>query len=82
MDDFLREPVTRAVSVALRHARDPMARSDLLFLEAWEMHGPSSLAATLRAHQIRRANPGLVEAIEQELKAAHHPVRDPSPGQK
>lgn len=71
MDDFAGQPVTRAVSVALREARDPRARSDLLFLEAWEMHRPANLAATLRASQIRRANPGLVAAIEQELKAAH-----------
>jgi hypothetical protein len=70
MDDFLRRPVTRAVTLALRDAHDPRARSDLLFLEAWEMHRPASLGETLRAHQIRRANPDLVEAIEQELKAA------------
>ena len=45
-------------------------RSDLLFLEAWEMRRSPDLAATLRASQIRRANPGLAAAIEQELKAA------------
>ena len=72
MDDFLeRQPVTRAVSLALRDAQDPRVRSDLLFLEAWEMHRPANLAATLRASQIRRANPDLVEAIERELKAAN-----------
>jgi hypothetical protein len=71
MDELLRQPVTRAVSLALRDARDPRARSDLLFLEAWEIHRPASLAATLRAYQIRRANPDLVEAIEQELKTAN-----------
>jgi hypothetical protein len=71
MDDFLeRQPVTRAVSVALSEARDPSVRSDLLFLEAWEMHRPVNLAATLRASQIRRANPDLAAAIEQELKVA------------
>jgi hypothetical protein len=47
---------------------DPQARSDLLFLEAWEMHRPPNLGATLRASQIRRANPGLVAEIERELK--------------
>jgi hypothetical protein len=73
MDDFLqRQPVTLAVSLALRETHDPRVRSDLLFLEAWEMHGPANLAATLRASQIRRANPDLVEAIERELKAARH----------
>ncbi|MGA3005585.1 MAG: hypothetical protein ABSE20_28105 [Acetobacteraceae bacterium] len=73
MDDFLqRQPITRAVSLALQETHDPRVRSDLLFLEAWEMHRPANLAATLRAHQIRRANPDLVEAIERELKAAKH----------
>jgi hypothetical protein len=72
MDNFLtRQPVTRAVSLALRDMWDPRGRSDLLFLEAWEMHRPVNLAASLRASQIRRANPDLVEAIEQELKASN-----------
>lgn len=72
MDDFLtRQPATRAVSVALRDARDPSARSDLLFLEAWEMQRAGDLGATLRAGQIRRANPDLAAAIERELKAAN-----------
>ena len=71
MDDFLRQPVTRAVSLALRDTHDPGARSDLLFLEAWEMYRPPNLAATFRAYQIRRANRDLAAAIEQELKAAN-----------
>jgi hypothetical protein len=69
MDDFLQRPVTRAVSLALQDIHDPGARSDLLFLEAWEMHRPANLGATLRASQIRRANPDLAAAIERELKA-------------
>jgi hypothetical protein len=68
MDNFLQQPVTRAVSVALRDVLDPHVRSDLLFLEAWEMHRPPNLGATLRASQIRRANPDLAAAIERELK--------------
>jgi hypothetical protein len=72
MDDFLRQPVTRAVSLALRDAHDPRARSDLLFLEAWEMHRPASIGETLRAQQIRRANPDLVAAIERELSAPNN----------
>jgi hypothetical protein len=73
MDDLLQcQPITLAVSLALSETLDPRVRSDLLFLEAWEMHRPADLAATLRASQIRRANPGLVEAIERELKAAKH----------
>jgi len=71
MDDFLQRPVTRAVSLALRDIHDPGARSDLLFLEAWEMHRPANLGATLRASQIRRANPDLAAAIERELKAGN-----------
>jgi hypothetical protein len=71
MDDFLRQPATRAVSLALRETQDPRAWSDLLFLEAWEMHRPSNLGATLRANQIRRANPALIAEIERELRAAH-----------
>jgi len=73
MEDYLqRQPITLAVSLALLETHDPRVRSDLLFLEAWEMHRPANLAATLRASQIRRANPVLVEAIEQELKASKH----------
>ena len=71
MDDFPRQPVTRAVSLALLGAHDPRTWSDLLFLEAWEIHRPANLAATLRASQIRRANPGLVAAIERELKTTN-----------
>jgi hypothetical protein len=41
----------------------------LLFLEAWEMHRSANLGATLRANQIRRANPGLVAEIERELQS-------------
>jgi hypothetical protein len=70
-DALGKQPVTRALSVALREAHDPTARSDLLFLEAWEMRRSPDLAATLRASQIRRANPGLAAAIERELKAAN-----------
>jgi len=68
MDDFSRGPVTRAVSQALLDAHDPRARSDLLFLESWEMHRPAGVGEILRAQQIRRANPDLVEAIARELR--------------
>jgi hypothetical protein len=70
----MREPeqqaATRAVSLALLETNDPRTRSDLLFLEAWEIARPVNLGATLRASQIRRANPDLVAAIERELKVA------------
>ena len=77
MDEDSLGAVTRAVSLALRDEHDPRARSDLLFLEAWEIRRPSDLAATLRASQIRRANPGLVAEIEREPDPLPlHLVRD------
>jgi hypothetical protein len=68
MEATWRQPLTRAVSLALRDVHDPRAWSDLLFLEAWEIHRPHSLGATLRANQIRRANPALAAEIERELR--------------
>lgn len=62
-------PVTAAVRQALQGVNNSLIEADLLFLEAWEMHPSSHLGATLRASQIRRANPGLVAAIGAELKA-------------
>ena len=70
MDHIDRQPLTRALSLALLTASDPRARPDLLFLEAWEIERPPGLGATLRASQIRRANPDLAAAIERELRAA------------
>jgi hypothetical protein len=62
-------PVTAAVRQALQGVNNTLVEADLLFLEAWEMHPSSHLSATLRASQIRRANPGLAAAIDAELKA-------------
>jgi hypothetical protein len=62
-------PFTLAVRQALQGANNSMLEADLLFLEAWEMHPSSHLGVTLRASQIRRANPGLAAAIDAELKA-------------
>jgi hypothetical protein len=67
MQAIEQQPVTRAVARVLLTVSDPITRSDLLFLEAWEIHRPRDLCATLRATQIRRANPDLVAAIEREL---------------
>jgi hypothetical protein len=58
---------------ALRATPDETAISDLLFLEAWEVQAPRDIASTLRAGQIRRANPLLAEAIRAELRAAPMP---------
>jgi hypothetical protein len=63
MQAIEQQPVTRAVARVLLTVSDPITRSDLLFLEAWEIHRPRDLGAT----QIRRANPDLVAAIEREL---------------
>jgi hypothetical protein len=46
---------------------------DLLFLETWEIHAPGDIASTLRAGQIRRANPVLAEAIRAELRTGLMP---------
>jgi hypothetical protein len=61
-------PFTLAVREALQKITDLQAENDLLFLEAWEMQPSANLGATLKAGQIRRANPGLAAAIDAELK--------------
>jgi hypothetical protein len=60
-------PQTEAVRRALRGVRSEAAVADLLFLEYWEMQRTGDIAATLRASQIRRANPHLAAAIHAEL---------------
>ena len=62
-------PFTHAVRRALQDVRNSQLEADLLFLEAWEMHPSSNLGVTLKASQIRRANPQLAAAIDAELKA-------------
>jgi hypothetical protein len=56
MDDFLGAPRDEGRLSRLAGVYDPRARSDLLFLEAWEDASAANLGATLRASQIRRAN--------------------------
>lgn len=68
-----RPPYTLAVRQALQGKSDSTLEADLLFLEAWEMHPSSNLGVTLRASQIRRANPELAAAIDAELKAGLTP---------
>lgn len=65
-----RPPYTMAVRQALQGISNSVIEEDLLFLEAWEMRPSGHLGVTLRASQIRRANPGLAAAIDAELKAA------------
>ena len=64
-----RSAQTHAVRQALQGVNNYQIEADLLFLEAWEMHPSSHLGVTLRASQIRRANPDLAAAIGAELKA-------------
>jgi hypothetical protein len=64
-----RPPFTLAVRQALQGVNNSAVEADLLFLEAWEMHPSSHLGVTLRAGQIRRANPELAAAIDAELRA-------------
>lgn len=76
-------PYTVAVRQALQGVTNAVIEADLLFLEAWEMHPSSHLGVTLRASQIRRANPVLAAAIDAELKAVHAVARrsvDPKKG--
>ena len=61
-------PFTHAVRKALENANNSGKEADLLFLEAWEMQPTNLLGATLRASQIRRANPKLAAEIDAELK--------------
>ena len=65
---MLKPPYTRAVQRALEDSNNSAKAADLLFLEAWEMRPEPLLGATLRASQIRRANPGLAAEIDAELK--------------
>lgn len=65
----LRPPFTQAVRQALQGVNDTGVEADLLFLEAWEIQPSPHLGVTLRASQIRRANPALAAAIDAELKA-------------
>lgn len=60
-------PVTLALRRALLGVSDSRSVADLLFLEAWEIHRPRDLGTTLRAGQIRRANPRLAAEITAEL---------------
>jgi len=64
------QPQTEVVRRALRAAPDESSVRDLLFFEAWAMTAPADIASTLRAAQIRRANPLLTDAIRAELNAA------------
>ena len=60
-------PRTEALRRALRNVDDEAVAADLLFLEDWQAQRRPDIAASLRASQIRRANPALAAAIHAEL---------------
>jgi hypothetical protein len=61
------EPRTDALRRALREVHNEAAAADLLFLEDWQTQRHPGIAASLRASQIRRANPALAAEIHAEL---------------
>ena len=60
-------PRTEALRHALLQVHDESVVADLLFLEHWQTQRHSGIAASLRASQIRRANPALAARIHEEL---------------
>jgi hypothetical protein len=60
-------PRTEALRRALQQTFDEAAAADLRFLEDWQMQRSPGIAASLRASQIRRANPTLAAEIHAEL---------------
>ena len=60
-------PRTAALRRALQQVHDKSAAADLLFLEYWQSQRAPGIAASLRASQIRRANPTLAAEIHEEL---------------
>jgi len=60
-------PRTEALRRALRQVQDEGAAADLLFLEYWQTQREPDIAGSLRASQIRRANPTLAAEIHAEL---------------
>jgi hypothetical protein len=60
-------PRTTALRRALAGQHNEQVKRDLLFLERWEARPTFAVAETLRARQIRRAQPALANAIRAEL---------------
>ncbi len=60
-------PRTQALRRVLERVRDEAVAADLLFLEDWQSQRRPQIADSLRASQIRRANPGLAAEIHAEL---------------
>jgi hypothetical protein len=60
-------PRTEALRRALLRVQDDAAAADLMFLEEWQTQRHPDIASSLRASQIRRANPALAAEIHAEL---------------
>jgi hypothetical protein len=60
-------PRTEALRRALQLVDNEAAAADLLLLEYWQAQRCPDIAASLRASQIRRANPTLAAEIHAEL---------------
>lgn len=67
--------MTEAVRRVLAGRVAPAAVPDLLFLDSWERNPTHIAGHTLRARQIRRANPALAAEIRAELLAASRQQR-------
>jgi hypothetical protein len=60
-------PRTEVLRRVLAQVHNEAVAADLLFLEDWQMGRCLDIASSLRASQIRRANPQLAAAIDDEL---------------
>ena len=67
MSGVMMIPRTEALRRAIGGTSDSLLLADFLFLEEWEREPGPPLGATLRAYQIRRANPVLAAEIHAEV---------------
>ncbi|QNT77637.1 hypothetical protein [Entomobacter blattae] len=68
----LNQPKTHAARKAMATHGKNMA-ADLVFLEHWESTPVPTTSSLLRALQIKKANPELMQAISNEIKACTKP---------
>jgi hypothetical protein len=64
------QAITTVLREALAGSRTEQEIYDLLYLEHWEVNPLPGPASALRVRQIRRANPGLLAAIRDELQVS------------
>lgn len=70
---MLRKPgttpgITTPAALKTFRQHGPEALSDLQFLESWTTHPSYTAASVLRAGQIRRTNPGLMNDITTSMR--------------